>query len=73
MLSWMSHRVYLHQVLPVMPLTFCHFKQAEQICDEVTLAVSNSTASKRKLLPDDHRYSDCHNHAPTKVHFSARF
>ncbi|XP_004562487.3 epidermal growth factor receptor kinase substrate 8-like protein 1 [Maylandia zebra] len=35
----------------------CETVKAEQICDEVTLAVSNSTASKRKLLPDDHRLS----------------
>ncbi|XP_005939610.1 epidermal growth factor receptor kinase substrate 8-like protein 1 [Haplochromis burtoni] len=35
----------------------CETVKAEQICDEVTLAVSNSTASKSKLPPDDHRLS----------------
>ncbi|CAI5659254.1 unnamed protein product [Oreochromis niloticus] len=35
----------------------CETVKAEQICDEVTLAVSTSTASKSKLPPDDHRLS----------------
>uniref|UniRef100_A0A3B4GKV8 Epidermal growth factor receptor kinase substrate 8-like protein 1 n=1 Tax=Pundamilia nyererei TaxID=303518 RepID=A0A3B4GKV8_9CICH len=47
-----------------------HFFNCETV--KVSADVSNSTASKSKLPPDDHRYSDCHNHAPTKVHFSAR-